>query len=142
AVNEPAVAPDFMLALGVTPRPVTSDKKDRSYLTWVHGKPPDLCIEVVSNIKVGELSDKMALYAHIRVSYYVVYDPFRMLGERPLRAFCLSGGQYTEMLVTDPFYLEELGLGLTIWEGTVEDVHDRWLRFVDSEGRLLLTGEE
>jgi Uma2 family endonuclease len=142
ALDEPAVAPDFMLSAGVTPRPVSSDKKDRSYLVWVYGKPPDLCIEVVSNKKGEELGEKMALYAHIRVTYYVVYDPFLMLGDRKLRAFCLSGGRYTEMLVTDPFYLEELGLGMTLWEGTIEDVYDTWLRFTDSQGRLLLTGEE
>ena len=142
ALDEPAVAPDFMLSVGVKPRPLTSDTKDRSYLIWVYGKPPDLCIEVVSNLKGRELGEKMELYARIRVTYYVVYDPFLLLGDRKVRAFCLNGGRYTEILVTDPFYLDELGLGLTLWDGVIEDTEGCWLRFVDKEGRMLLTGEE
>lgn len=142
ALDEPAVAPDFMLSLGVTPRPVSSDKKDRSYLIWVHGKPPELVIEVVSNLKGEEMGRKMELYKQIRIAYYVVYDPFCLLSDRKLRAYQLSGTHYTEILVTDPFYLEEIGLGLTLWDGVLEDVKDCWLRFVDRQGRLLPTGQE
>ena len=142
ALDKPAVAPDFMLSLGVTPRPVTSDKKDRSYLTWVHGKPPELVIEVVSNLKGEEMGRKMELYKQIRIAYYVIYDPFCLLSDRKLRAYQLSGTHYTEILVTDPFYLEEIGLGLTLWNGVLEDVEDCWLRFVDRQGQILPTGHE
>lgn len=142
AIDEPAIAPDFMLSMGVTPRPLSSNPKDKSYLVWVYGKPPDLCIEVVSNKKGGELGRKMKLYAHIGVTYYVVFDPDQLLGERKLRAFRLSGGRYTEMLVTEPVFLEELGLGITLWDGVIEDTPGCFLRFVGKDGRLLLTGSE
>ena len=138
--GEPPVVPDFMLSLGVEPRPVTGAKADRSYMTWIYGKAPDLVVEVVSNKEGGELSSKLDIYAKVRVTYYVVYDPFRMLGERELRAFRLVEGHYLEMV--PPTLLPEIGLGLTLWEGTVEDTNARWLRFTDKDGHLLPTAYE
>ena len=138
--DEPPIVPDFMLSLGVEPRPVTSATEDRSYLTWVYGKPPDLAIEVVSNKEGEELGRKLDIYAKVRVTYYVVFDPFLMLGERELRAFRLMEGRYLEMVPATWF--PEVGLGLTLWEGTIEDVQARWLRFIDETGQLLATGTE
>lgn len=138
--GEPPIVPDFMLSLGVEPRPVTGAKADRSYMTWVYGKAPDLVIEIVSNKEGGELSSKFEIYAKVRVTYYVVYDPFTMLGDRELRAFRLAEGRYIEMV--RPSWLPEIGLGLTIWEGTVEDTTSRWLRFTRQDGSLLETAEE
>ena len=140
ATNEDKVVPDFLLSLGVTPRPVTGAKENRSYLVWVYGKAPDLVIEVVSNKVGGELGEKLQKYTRIRVTYYAIYDPFCELSERELRLFRLDGGRYVEM--ANPRWLPEVGLGLTMWEGEFEGVHSRWLRFLDREGRLLATGEE
>ena len=39
-------------------------------------------------------------------------------------------------------WMPEIGPGLTLWQGSFQDVEAEWLRFVDSEGRLLLTGGE
>ena len=138
--GEPPVVPDFMLSLGVEPRPVTGAKADRSYMTWIYGKAPDLVIEVVSNKEGGELSTKLEIYAKVRVTYYVVYDPFAMLGERELRAFRLAEGRYLEMVPAT--WLPEIGLGLTVWEGELEDTTSRWLRFTDRNGELLKTADE
>lgn len=82
----------------------------------------------------------MGIYAKIRVTYYVVYDPFTLLSSRELRVFKLVEGQYVEMVSS--YWLPEIGLGLTTWEGVVGDVPDRWLRFIDAEGRMLPTSEE
>ncbi len=138
--GEPPVVPDFMLSLGVEPRPVTGAKADRSYMTWIYGKAPDLVIEVVSNKEGGELSTKLEIYAKVRVTYYVVYDPFAMLGERELRAFRLAEGRYLEMVPAT--WLPEIGLGLTVWEGELEDTTSRWLRFTDRNGELLKSADE
>jgi Uma2 family endonuclease len=140
SLTAPPVVPDFMLSLGVQPRPVSSKKADRSYMTWVYGKSPDLVIEVVSNKEGGELDHKLQAYAAAGVPFYVVFDPFLKLGERQLRTFCLTGKQYTEAVSAR--WLPDIGLGLTLWEGTINDVHDHWLRFIDAEGRLLPTPEE
>lgn len=140
AVGKSPVVPDFMLSLGVTPMDMTQETETKSYFTWVYGKPPDLAIEIVSNKTGGEDTTKMDLYAHIRVTYYVIYDPFRYLSQRVLKAFRLEGGRYVEMLHYD--WLAEIGLGLTIWRGSVDDKVDNWLRFVRQDGSLLATGEE
>ena len=46
------------------------------------------------------------------------------------------------MEMADPTKMPELGLGFTLWEGSFLDVEARWLRFVDGNGDLLLTGSE
>ena len=138
--GEPPVVPDFMLSLGVEPRPVSGKKADRSYMTWIYGKAPDLVVEVVSNTKGGELGEKMEIYAKIRITYYAVFDPFFLLSSRELRVFRLVEGRYVEMLSSQ--WMPEIGLGLTVWDGVVGDVRDRWLRFVDTKGEMLPTSEE
>lgn len=138
--NDSVVVPDFLLSLGVEPRQVSEAKEDRSYFVWLYGKPPNLVIEIVSNKEGGELDRKMSVYEKIGVAYYAIHDPFRHLGKRELRLFKLEGGKYVEM--ADPTRMPELGLGLTLWEGSFLDVEARWLRFVDDKGKLILTGAE
>jgi Uma2 family endonuclease len=140
AIDKSPVVPDFMLSLGVKPMELTRETETKSYFMWVYGKPPDLAVEIVSNRVGGESTTKMELYAYIRVTYYVVYDPFKYLSQRVLKVFRLEGGQYVEMLRHD--WLPEIGLGLTLWEGTFDDSFDIWLRFVRQDGSLLLTGDE
>lgn len=71
---------------------------------------------------------KIELYKQLQIAYWVIYDPFCLFSDRKLRAHQLSGTHYTEILVTDPFYLEEIGLGLSLWDGVLEDVEYCWLR--------------
>ena len=138
--NDNVIVPDFLLSLGVEPRQVSEAKEDRSYFVWLYGKPPNLVVEIVSNKSGGELDSKMATYEKIGVAYYAVHDPFQKLGRRELRLFKLEGGKYVEL--ADPTRMPELGLGFTLWEGRFLDVEARWLRFVDKEGELILTGIE
>ena len=138
--NDSVVVPDFLLSLGVEPRKVSGGKENRSYFVWLYGKAPNLVIEVVSNKEGGELGHKMSTYEKVGVAYYAVYDPFHQLGKRELSLFRLEGGKYVEL--ADPTKMPELGLGFTMWEGSFLDVEDRWLRFVDKDGELILTGAE
>ncbi|CAN0277442.1 unnamed protein product, partial [Phaeothamnion confervicola] len=138
--NEDVVVPDFLLSLGVTPRPVTGAVEDRSYLMWVYGKAPDLVIEIVSNKEGGELTTKLDKYARIRVTYYAVYDPFHCLSKSDLKLYHLVDGRYVSM--TPSSFMSDVGLGLTIWKGSFEGVDSLWLRFLDSEGNLIPTPDE
>ena len=144
SITEQAIVPDFMHSLNVQPRPVTSKKADRSYMTWIYGKPPDLVVEVVSNTKGGELGRKKTAYARAGITYYVVFDPFLKLGKRDrkreLRTFVLTEGRYIE--ATSAHWLPGIGLGLAVWKGWVGDVEDRWLRFIDVNGNFLPTSQE
>ena len=57
SVHEPPLVPDVMLSLDIKlPDDLWLQKKNRTYLLWEHGKPPDLVIEIVSN-KVGKEGD-------------------------------------------------------------------------------------
>jgi len=138
---EPLV-PDLLLSLDVTFPEQIWEKRNRSYFIWRYGKPPDLVLEIVSNRKGGEDSTKLAAYARIRVTYYVIFDPMGLLNKkRRLRLFELRAGRLVELL--DPFAgLELLGLKLCLWEGTYAQMSGTWVRFTDLEGNLLLTGAE
>jgi hypothetical protein len=43
---------------------------------------------------------------------------------------------------TSATWLEQVGLGLTLWEGEFEGRQDVWLRWCYQDGSVLLTGDE
>ncbi len=137
--HQPAIVPDVMVSLDIETPDDLWEKKNRSYLIWEHGKPPDLVIEVVSNKEGGEADVKCKRYAEIRVAYYVIFDPQRLLSDRVLRCLELHGSQYVEMV--KPRF-PALELGLTLWEGAFEECHSTWLRWCDLDGNLLPTAAE
>ena len=108
--------------------------RDREY-----GKPPDVVVEVVSNRVGKELGNKLLDYARLGISYYVVYDPEGHISARPLRVFGRLPSGYAEL---NDFWLESVGLGVTLWEGEFETMQQTWLRWVDRDGALVATGEE
>ncbi len=137
--SEPAIVPDVFLSLDVQVPENWWEKQNRSYILWQFGKPPEVVIEIVSNRVGDELGNKMRRYEQMRVSYYIVFDPSRQLGEATLRIFELRGIRYAEMTET---WLEQVGLGVTLWEGVFEGKREVWLRWCDQSGNLLLTGDE
>ena len=103
------------------------------------GKPPEVAIEIVSNKIGNELGSKIKDYAIAGVSYYVVFDPLKELGETILRVYELRNNIYVEL---NNFFLSQIGLGLTIWHGIFEGLEYDWLRWCDASGNILLTGNE
>ncbi len=143
SVNTPAIVPDVFVSLDVTVEPDWRQRKNRSYFTWEHGKPPEVVMEIVSN-KVGhELSDKMRRYARMFVNYYVVFDPLCELSHDPVGIYELENifGHWRYRLRPD-FNLPAVGLGLQLWRGTFEGIEYDWLRWCDAAGNILLTGKE
>ncbi|MBI3926222.1 MAG: Uma2 family endonuclease [Armatimonadetes bacterium] len=138
-ISEQAVVPDVMVSLDVTVPQDWWEDHNRSYMVWEFGKPPDLVVEVVSNRKGGE-EEKLARYARMGVGVSVIYDPLLLLSKRPLRVYALHVGRYVDVL--DPSWLEELELGLTLWEGNYEGMKATWLRWCDHQNRILPTGLE
>ncbi len=140
AYREPPLVPDVMLSLGVPAGRDLSRKENLSYFTWVIGKPPDVVIEIVSDLRGSEETDKMAAYARIGVTYYVIHDPRNRLKHGLLRAFSLRDGVYQPI---EPSWLEKVGLGLTFWEGEYQgQEHPQWLRWCDRNGVVIPTGQE
>ena len=138
-ITQPAVVPDVFVSLDVQVPADWWDKPNRCYLMWNFGKPPEIVLEIVSNRVGNELADKLRIYAQMRVGYYVVYDPARQLGDQPLYVYELRGLHYTEQ--AEP-WLEQVDLGLTLWQGEFEGRPETWLRWCDASGALLLTGDE
>ncbi len=138
-ISEQAVVPDVMVSLGVQVPEDWWEQHSRSYMTWEFGKAPDIVIEIVSNRK-GKENEKLETYATAGVPYAVIFDPRLYLGKRPLRVYVLHGRRYVE--VADPSWLEEVGVGLKLWEGTYEGLSATWLRWCDRDGEVLPTGLE
>jgi Uma2 family endonuclease len=138
AVRQPPIVPDVFLSLEVEVPENWREKKNRTYLVWEFGKPPNVTIEIVSHKEGNELGSKLRDYSRIGVAYYVVFDPLEQLGDTLLRMFELRGNRYQEMTET---WLEQVGIGLTLWDGVFEGKHDRWLRWCTRDG-VVPTGAE
>ena len=140
AVAEKPLVPDFFLSLDVAPHKNWYAKEHRTYFVWEFGKVPELALEIVSNRKGKELTDKLKGYARWGIDYYVVYDPQKRLSKDVLCVYELGFGK--RYRPRKDHQLPGLGLGLTLWQGVFEDHEDEWLRWLDAEGRLIQTGEE
>ena len=140
AVAEPPLVPDMFLSLDVAPHKNWYEKRHCTYFVWEFGKVPEVAIEIVSNRKGKELTEKLKTYARWGINYYVVYDPQKRLSKDVLCVYELGFGK--RYRPRQDFLLPDLGLGLTLWKGTFEDHEDTWLRWLDAKGRLILTGEE
>jgi Uma2 family endonuclease len=144
ALRKPPLVPDVMLSLDVDPQKGVAnlnlaEKSNRSYFVWEYGKPPDVVIEIVSNLQGGELGDKFTRYAEIGIDYYVVFDPFEEYGKPVLRAFRLVGGEYQSL---PEARFEKIGLELKLWYGTFEIYEGEWLRWFTTDGFMLPSAEE
>lgn len=137
--RNPAIVPDVLLSLDIEIPAGFWSQENQSYFLWEFGKPPDVVIEIVSKTVRSEDTEKKAIYARMRVGYYVILDPNKHLMPEALTIYRLNNFQYEAQSSSN---LPALGLGLTFWEGQYEGKHDRWLRWVDDAGNLILTGKE
>ncbi|KAB8317404.1 Uma2 family endonuclease [Tolypothrix campylonemoides VB511288] len=135
---QPPIVPDVFLSLDAQVPKNWWEKQNRCYMVWRFGKPPEVAIEIVSNKEGDELGKKLGIYEHMRVSYYIVYDPTQQLGQ-VLRVYELRGRRYFETTET---WLEQVGLGLTLWQGQFEGREDVWLRWCYEDGVVVPTGDE
>jgi Uma2 family endonuclease len=144
--------PDWFISLGVA----SADRQEDlrwSYVTWQEGVNPLLVVELLSpgtededlGNKVRELGKpptKWEVYERIlRVPFYVVYDRY----ENYLQVFKLSGVRYEEIQLDrdhPKFWIDELGLGLGIWQGRYQGAEGRWIRWYDAQDQWIPTEVE
>jgi Uma2 family endonuclease len=138
-VRLPPIVPDMFLSLDVKAPENWWDKAHRSYFIWEFGKPPELAVEIVSNREGGEDGERKLKYQRMRVSYYVIHDPFGEIMPESLTIYRLDGDVYGR---DESARFPSLGLGLTLWEGIFEGQRDTWLRWTDADGVLIPTGKE
>jgi hypothetical protein len=139
AVYQPPLVPDVFLSLDVRAHEDMWAKNHRSYFLWEYGKPPDVVIEIVSNQKGHEADSKLRDYARIGVTYYVIFDPEELLQGKRLRLYALREAKYAAMKSQ---WLPEVGLGVTLWQGSFEGTEAVWLRWCDQAGNVIPTGAE
>ena len=139
--NRPAIVPDVLVTTRVAPlEQDLTRKENRSYFIWNYdGRVPEIVIEVVSNTKGRELESKFREYEHMGVTWYAVFDPCHCIQENDLSIFALAEGKYRRH---EGGILGETGLRLVVRESKYEGRTSQWLRWQDSEGRLLMTGQE
>ncbi len=139
ALHETPVVPDMFLSLDAQSGDDWWAKENRSYFVWKHGKPPEIAVEVVSNIVGEETGTKFWKYARIGVLYYVIFDPQGLLQDKPLAIYELHSGRYVPL---QNLQLTKAGLGMMLWEGMYEGKYAQWLRWCDFKGHVIPTGLE
>ena len=137
--RRPAVVPDVFLSLDVEVPEDWWEKEHRSYFLWEFGKAPDLAIEIVSNREGDEDGEKRNKYARMQVPYYVILDPLCQVMSQVLTIYHLNNFAYE---LHDNSYFSHLKLGLQLWEGKYEGKETVWLRWVDENNNLILSGKE
>jgi Uma2 family endonuclease len=140
--------PDWFLVPGVSASKTSAELR-WSYVLWQEAIAPFIVVELltpgvngeelVENLAGAEIS-KWGLYERVlRVPYYVVFD----WRSGYLWMFCLQGGRYVELdLSGQGVWLEDLGLGLGLWQGSHDGVEGKWLRWYDADGNWVMTSQE
>jgi Uma2 family endonuclease len=136
--DEPAIVPDGFLSIGV-PRIIDSDLR-LSYVLWEEQKLPIMVLEVVSQTRRREYTQKKQEYAELGILYYVIYNPLRKRKPK-LEVYKLENREY-KLLAGEPVWLSELNLGIGREEGKYQGITREWLYWYDEQGKRYLTPEE
>jgi Uma2 family endonuclease len=142
--------PDWFLVLGAA-RSATVEEMRWSYVIWQESVPPFLVVELLSEGTadedlgqtlrvVGKPPTKWQVYEQIlRVPYYVVFDRVTQW----LQAFKLNGSRYEALnLVDERLWLDEVQLGVGVWEGEYGGAVGKWLRWFDGSNAWIPTAQE
>ena len=122
------VAPDVLVSFGI------GQKHRHTYKVWEEGKVPDFVMEFSSKTTYqNDLTDKMALYAALGVSNYLLYDAEALYLPSPLMGFRLIDGAYVSIPqgVESGIHSDVLGLDFHIRErrlGIYNPVEQQWLQ--------------
>ncbi len=142
--------PDWFAVLDV-PRLHEQQELRLSYVVWQEGVNPFVVVELLSPgtekedlgqtlRDVDQPPTKWEVYERIlRVPYYIVFNRYT----NHLRAFQLQGSSYTELeLRQQRVWIDDIKLGLGLWQGVYKDIERQWLRWYDGLGNWIITPEE
>ena len=131
--------PDFFVVNGVA----DSSRWRDAWVLWEEdGLAPSIVIELTSSsTEADDKGPKKEIYEQIlRVPEYFCYNPqtTELVGWR------LQAGDYVKLQPDEQgrLWSEELELSLGPWQGEYLSRPNRWLRFFDDEGNLILTEAE
>jgi Uma2 family endonuclease len=162
--------PDWFLAVDV-PRLYNGCEMRQSYVLWQEGRPPAVVVELLSPgteredlgrfyeednsvpAVENELSSrglespdripgKLEVYErYLAVPHYIVFSRYT----QQLRYFKRNGSRYCEQpLQAEPplIWLDDLKIGLGLWQGEFDGISRSWLRWCDAIGNWFLTEAE
>jgi Uma2 family endonuclease len=132
------IVPDGFLSIGV-PRIIDQNLR-LSYVLWEEEKFPIMVLEIVSETRRGEYTTKKKEYVKLGILYYVIYNPLRKRKPR-LEVHKLVGNEY-ELQTGEPYWFEELSLGIGREMGSYQGITREWLYWYDDQGQRYLTPEE
>lgn len=136
------VVPDGFLSLGVERRKGGQSRK--SYVLWEENNAaPVLALEVVSLTPGGEYEEKLDIYAHLGVLYYIIYNPryWRRDGQQPFEVYKLINGTYQQQ-IGEPFWMPELELGIGRGIYISGSIQREVLYWFDAAGQRHQTADE
>lgn len=149
-----AEAPDWFYVPGVSP--LLKGKHRRSYVLWKEFVVPLIAIEFASGDGDEERDQtapsadedtaalpvgKFWVYEQaMRIPFYAIYE----VEKAAVEVYELVAGHYRPCQPNQRghFPIPPLGVELGIWQGTYAHQNLPWLRWWDSEGKLLLSGDE
>jgi Uma2 family endonuclease len=146
-----AEAPDWFYVPNVAP--LLDGKYRRSYVMWKEIVAPLIAIEFVSGdgseerdttspfLNSEAKAGKFWVYEQaIRIPFYAIYE----VQKASVEVYELVAQRYQPLKPNDRghYAIPSLGVELGIWQGKVDNQTLPWLRWWDSNGGLLLTGEE
>jgi hypothetical protein len=103
-------APDVMVILGID-----GTYERRSFKTWEEKAVPSVIFEISSKSTwVEDLVNKGALYLHLAVKEYYIFDPLDEFLEAPFQGMRLIDGQYEPILPNSDGSLTSLELGVRL----------------------------
>jgi Uma2 family endonuclease len=143
--------PDWFAVLGV-PRNYGEKGLRLSYVVWDEKVSPFIVVELLSpgtededlGIKLRDAEQppgKWEVYERIlKVPYYAIFNRYNC----QFQMFELKNGRYVAARFADNrFWIEELGLGLGVWEGSYDKTEEQpWLRWYDATGNWVLISDE
>jgi Uma2 family endonuclease len=139
-----AEAPDWFYVPNVPP--TLNGQTRQSYVLWQEYIAPLIVLEFVSGNGSEErdktpITGKFWVYEQaIRVPFYGIYE----VAKAQVEVYHLVENRYVLMTLNERghYAISPMDVELGIWHGTYQNLELPWLRWWDSQGNLLLTGEE
>ena len=137
--------PDWYMVLGAK-RATQQQELRLSYLIWQEDVVPFLAVELLSPgtesedlgrrlREINQPPTKWEVYEKILgIPNYVVYDRY----QNNLRAFRLTNDDVYKAIALpeNRLWLDEIGIGLGLWQGVYNQTSGLWLRWYDHSGWL------
>ena len=126
--------------------PIVNGEIRHSYVLWQEFIAPLIVLEFVSGNGDKERDKtrwkgKFWIYEQvIHPAFYCIYG----VNKASIEVYHFIEGQYQLLAANERghYPIAVLGIELGIWQGKYQNLELPWLRFWDSQGNLLLTGEE